>query len=171
MSRYSGVELLEASHETDEFDCGSPAQTNWLRKYALSAQQAGTSRVYVVCEAGTKRVVGYHALAAASISRADAAKGVAKGLPRYPIPAILLTRLGVDKREQRQGLGKALVVDAIRRALQAAETIGVRALLIHAEDDAARDFYRHLAEFEESPSDPLHLMLRIDALQATIAPP
>lgn len=167
-SRYSGVEGLSSDHETQQFDCGSTAQTEWLRKYALISHTTGVSRVKVVCERGTARVVGYHALATGSITHADAAAGVKAGMPRYPIPVVLLTRLGVDKGEQGKGLGKALVVDAIRRVLAAADEIGTRALLIHAEDAAARDFYMHLAEFEESPSDPLHLMLRLNALKATV---
>jgi GNAT superfamily N-acetyltransferase len=99
----------------------------------------------------------------------DASVGVRAGLPRYPIPATLFTRLGVDKTEQGQGLGRALVVDAIRRVIAAADTIGAVALLIHAENPAARVFYLHLAEFEASPTDPLHLMLRLESLRATLA--
>lgn len=166
-ARYAVVESLSSDHETDDFDCGSVAQTQWLRKYALISHTTGVSRVKVVCESGTKRVVGYYALATGSIAHADAAAGVKGGMPRYPIPVVLLTRLGVDQREQGNKLGTALVVDAIRRVLAAADEIGIRALLIHAEDQAARDFYMHLAEFEESPSDPLHLMLRLEALKAT----
>jgi len=169
VSRYEPAERLSSEHDRSDFDCGSTAQTNWLRRYALNAQQAGTSRVYVVCRRGEKRVVGYHALASTSIRHEDASVEVRAGLPRYPIPATLLTRLGVDKTEQGQGLGRALVVDAIRRVIAAANTIGAVALLIHAENLAARDFYLHLAEFEASPTDPLHLMLRLEGLRATLA--
>ena len=168
MSRYEGPELLEPGHDTTEFECGSPAQTTWLRKYALTAQQVGTSRVYVVRRPSEQRVVGYHALAAAAIGHNEASAGIKAGLPRYPIPATLLTRLGVDVSEQGRGLGKALVVDAIRRTIAAAGEVGAVALLVHAESREAREFYLHLAEFEESPSDPLHLMIRIGALQRTL---
>ena len=153
MSRYEGPELLEPGHDTTEFECGSPAQTTWLRKYALAAQQVGTSRVYVVRRPSEQRVVGYHALAAAAIGHNEASAGIKAGLPRYPIPATLLTRLGVD---------------AIRRTIAAAGEVGAVALLVHAESREAREFYLHLAEFEESPSDPLHLMIRIGALQRTL---
>jgi predicted N-acetyltransferase YhbS len=72
---------------------------------------------------------------------------------------ILLARLGVDLGAQGHGLGIALVKDAMIRAHQAAETVGARALLVHAESATARDFYMHLAEFEPSPTEPLHLIL------------
>ena len=72
---------------------------------------------------------------------------------------ILLARLFVDLGVQGHGLGAALVKDAMLRAHQAAETVGARALLVHADAEMARAFYVHLAEFEPSPTDPLHLML------------
>jgi len=146
-------------HDVSGFDCGSEAQTRWLRQIARTAQATGTARVYVVTPAGENRVVGYHALAAASVSHEDAAPALLKSAGRSPIPIILLARLGVDVTAQGQGLGTALVKDAMLRASQAAEIVGARALLIHAESDQARAFYLHLAEFDVSPTDPLHLIL------------
>ena len=123
------------------------------------AQVARTAVVYVVAPEGEDRVVGYYALAAASVAQADAPSSLLKSAGRSPIPVILLARLGVDLGAQGRGLGAALVKDAMLRAHQAAETVGARALLIHAESATARDFYAHLAEFEPSPTDPLHLVL------------
>jgi GNAT superfamily N-acetyltransferase len=168
VTRYSAVEPLAADHETETFDCGSPAQTDWLRKHALQAHQAGTSRVYVVCRAGTRQVVAYHALAAGSVEHEAAPQRVQRGTGHHPIPVILLTRLGVDLEEQGHGLGKALVKDALHRAAVAGHEIGVRAMLIHAESEQARDFYLHLAEFEPAPTDPLHLFLLMKDLRTTI---
>ncbi len=146
-------------HDVSAFDCGSDAQTRWLRQVARSAQAAGTARVYVITAVGERRVVGYHALAAASVAQHDAPPALRKSAGRSPIPVILLARLGVDATVQGQGLGAALVKDAMLRAHQASQVIGARALLIHAESEHARDFYLHLAEFETSPTDPLHLVL------------
>ena len=146
-------------HTVSGFDCGSEAQTRWLRQIARTAQATGTARVYVVSPAGENQVVGYHALAAASVSHEDASPALSKSAGRSPIPIILLARLGVDVTAQGQGLGTALVKDAMLRASQAAEIVGAWALLIHAESDRARGFYLHLAEFDVSPTDPLHLML------------
>jgi GNAT superfamily N-acetyltransferase len=146
-------------HDVPAFDCGSEAQTRWLRQIARTAQATGTARVYVVSPAGENRVIGYHALAAASVSHEDAPPALLKSAGRSPIPIILLARLGVDVTAQGQGLGTALVKDAMLRASQAAEIVGARALLIHAESDHARAFYLHLAEFDVSPTDPMHLIL------------
>lgn len=156
MRRYDPVEHLSPQHRLDEFDCGSPSLTDWLRRRALVAEQAGTSRVYVVRRTADDRVVGYYALGTGAVIPESAT-------PRFPV--VLLTRLGVDVSEQGRGLGRALVVDALRRVVAAADIVGVRGLLIHAEDSAARDFYLRLAGFEESPTDPLHLLLLMKDLR------
>ena len=153
------VRFEPGRHDVSAFDCGSDAQTTWLRQVARTAQLARTAVVYVVTPEGEDRVVGYFALAAASIAQADAPPPLLKAAGRSPIPVILLARLGVDLGAWGQNLGRALVKDAMIRAHQAAETVGARALLIHAESATARDFYMHLAEFEPSPTDPLHLVL------------
>lgn len=153
------VAYVFRAHDVSEYDCGSESQTRWLRHVARTAQAAGTARVYVVTAAGENRVVGYHALAAASVSHEEAPPRLLKSAGRSPVPVILLARLGVDVTAQGQGLGSALVKDAIGRAYQAAEIVGARALLIHAQSDRARAFYTHLAEFDASPTDPLHLVL------------
>lgn len=155
---FDGPVAYEPSHhDVSGFDCGSEAQTRWLRQVARTAQAAGTARVYVATLAGEHQVVGYHALAAALVSHEDAPPALLKSAGRSPIPVILLARLGVDVTAQAQGLGAALVKDAMLRAAQAAAVVGARALLIHAESEQARAFYLHLAEFDDSPSDPLHL--------------
>ena len=146
-------------HDVSASDCGSEAQTTWLRRVARTAQASRTAVVYVVTPEGEDRVVGYYALAAASVAQADVPLPLLKAAGRSPIPVILLARLGVDLGAQGRGLGIALVKDAMIRAHQAAETVGARALLVHAESAAARDFYIHVAEFEPSPTDPLHLIL------------
>lgn len=168
MTRYVPLERLAPEHDSSEFNCGSDAQTNWLRKHALQAQAAETAAVYVVCAASSRRVVAYFALVAGSVEPSDAPARVSKGTGRYPIPVILLARLGVDLSEQGHGLGKALIKEVLLRTSQAADTIGARALLVHAESDTARSFYQHLAEFEPSPTDALHLFLVMKDLRATI---
>lgn len=171
MSRYGPVEPLSGEHETAAFDCGSEARTAWLRRHAVQASQSDTSRVYVVCRAETRRVVGYYALAAGSVGHESAAPRITKGLGRYPIPVILLARLGVDVEEQGRGLGSALVRDALLQTASIADRVGVRALLIHAETAEAADFYRRISPgFEPSPTDPLHLILLMKDLRTALRP-
>ncbi|MGH2361368.1 MAG: GNAT family N-acetyltransferase [bacterium] len=165
MTQLSGPEPLTGGHNVKNFDSGKQELTEWLRRYALQSHQAGASRVYVVHRTG--RVVGYYALAAGSVEPEEAPERVKKGLGRHPIPVILLARLAVDISVQRQGLGAALLKDALRRTTSAADEIGARAILVHAKDDEAKAFYRHF-DFEPSPTDPLHLFLLMKDLRTML---
>jgi GNAT superfamily N-acetyltransferase len=168
--RFSPVAALSAAHLVAGFDCGSPAQSVWLVEHALQAHRAGLSRVYVVRDTDQPDgpVVGYYALAAGSVAPADASPRLRQGAGRYHQPVVILTRLGVDRTAQGAGLGRALVVDALRRVATAAEVIGVRAVLIHCETETARDFYLRLAKFEPSPTDPMHLLLLMKDLRRAL---
>jgi GNAT superfamily N-acetyltransferase len=159
---------LTAGHNVDDFDCGSDCESLWLRRYGLAAQILETSRVYVARRQSDDRVVGFHALATGAVLPLEAAGRVALAVDRYPSSVIVLTRLGVDASEQGQGLGRSLLVDALQRANAAADIVGVRALLVHAANDEARDFYLRLAEFETSPTDPLHHFLLIKDLRRSL---
>jgi GNAT superfamily N-acetyltransferase len=170
--RFTPVEPICSDHLLAGFDCGSVAQSQWLTKYALQSHRAGSSRVYVVRDSHepNRRVIGYYALAAGSVAPADAPRRLIQGAGGYHQPVVILTRLGVDHQAQGTGLGRALVVDALYRIAQASEVIGVRALLIHCETPAARDFYLRLAKFDTSPTDPMHLLLLMKDLRRAIAP-
>lgn len=170
-SDYGPIEPISTDHLTDDFDCGSVAQTDWLRKHALQSHRTDSSKVRVIARLSDRRVVGYYALSAGSVERETAPPRVARGMPKYPVPVVVLTRLGVDLSVQRRGLGRALLRDVLIRVANAADEIAARALLIHCQDEAARDFYRRFAEFEESASDPLHLFLVMNDLRKTLGAP
>jgi GNAT superfamily N-acetyltransferase len=170
MGRYSPVEQLSQAHDVASFDCGLDAETLWLRRNAVQAESAGTSRTYVVRRLEDNRVVGYYALATGSVMPTAAPLRLLKGAGQYDQPVILLTRMGVDISEQGRGLGRALLVDAMRTIASIAERVGVRALLIHAENDDARAFYMRMADFEQSPTDPLHLVLLTKDLRKALPP-
>ena len=161
----SPVEKLAAHHEVDPFDCGKEPLDRFLKRFALANQNAGSARTYVACR--RRRVVGYYSLAAGAVQPADAPIRVGKGLARHPIPVMLLARLAVDRSCQGQGLGKALIKDALLRTAEAAEIAGIRALLVHAKDEEARVWYEAL-EFEPSPTDPRHLFLLMKDLHAVL---
>ena len=148
--------LLTKTHKIARFDCGKPPLNDILIKYALQNQASGGARTYVMTRG--PRVIGYYSLAPASVVPEDAPARSIKGQARYPVPVILMARFAVDQNEQGKGLGKALLRDALRRALQGADAIGGRAFLVHAKDDDARAFYQKF-EMEASPTNALHLFL------------
>ncbi|MCC7256774.1 MAG: GNAT family N-acetyltransferase [Gammaproteobacteria bacterium] len=165
MSGRGAIEKLTQAHEVDSFDCGQAELNRFLKQQAWVSQQANSARTYVLAERGVVR--GYFSLAAGSVAHESASTRVRKGQARHAIPVILLARLAVDRALQGQGVGAALLKDALLRTAAAAETIGARALLVHAKDERARGFYEHFG-FEPSPSDPLHLMLVMKDLKARI---
>lgn len=160
---FSRPRKLTAQDDVEGFSCGQPDLDGWLEKYALVNQRAGMSTVFVILS--ENRVVGYYALATGGVERANAPGRVIRGVPAHPVPVVLLTRLAVDSAVQGKGLGRALLRDALIHVANAAEEIGVRALLVHAKDGRAKDFYMRNAEFEPSPTDPLHLFLLMKDLR------
>jgi GNAT superfamily N-acetyltransferase len=111
-------ELLSVQHDVAAFDCGSPALNNYLKRFALTNNAAGSARTYVSSPQNSSRVVAYYSLCAASIEKANAPERIAKGLPSHPIPVVLLARLAVDREFQGKGLGAALLKDAFLRLPQ-----------------------------------------------------
>lgn len=161
MPRFSDPAPLGAEHALDDFDCGVESLNTWLRRHARAAAGAGSARTFVTTDSDQgERVVGYHALTVASVEHADARERVTKGMPKHPVPCVLLARLAVDRAVQGQGVGAWLLRDAMIRSLAAAEEVGIRAMLVHAIDDDAAAFYRRHG-FEPSPTDPHNLQLLI----------
>jgi GNAT superfamily N-acetyltransferase len=155
-------EPLGASHLLDDFDCGEAMLDDWLRRRALSNQQSGASRTFVVADENG-RVRGYYALAAGAISHQLASGGVKRNMPD-PVPVMVLARLAVDRRAQGLHLGAALLRDAVLRAVAVSRNAGVRALLLHALHEKARQYYEHHG-FQPSPTHPMTLMLRLRGVE------
>ena len=168
----AGPEKLANGHELDAFSCGVESLDRWLKQFAQTNQQSDLTATYVVHRKTVvhrkKRVVGYYSLTAGSVNRQDAPLRIAKGVPNHPIGIVLLARLAVDESEKGTGLGRALLKDALVRSASAAEVIAVRAVLVHALNEDARRFYTRF-DFEPSPVHPLHLMLLMKDIRASMS--
>jgi GNAT superfamily N-acetyltransferase len=160
------VEKLRRDHAVEAFDCGREELNQYLLRYAWQNQQAGGSLTYVGIVGDA--VIGFHTLAAGQVTYDDAPERLTKGLARHPVPIMLLARLAVDRRWQNQGVGKALLRDAMQRTLQAADIAGIRALAVHAKDEEAKRFYEHF-DFAPSPSDPMHLFVLLKDVRRMVA--
>ena len=163
---YEAVRKLTPADSVALFDCGQPALNQFLQRYALVNQKAHSAQTYVCCWQG--QVVGFYSLAVGSVDVADAPLRVVKGLARYPVPVMILARLAVAQAHQGKGLGRALLKDALLRTAQAADIAGIRCLVVHAKDDAARQWYASW-ELEPSPTDAYHLYLMLKDLKALLA--
>jgi GNAT superfamily N-acetyltransferase len=159
------IEKWRRDHHLSSFECGNPALNGWFQRFAWTNQQADSTRTYVACREG--HVAGYYALTAGSVHKRESPERVAKGLASHPVGVVLLARLAVDVSEQGRGLGKALLFDGLKRVEEAADIVGVRAVLVHAIDDGARRFYEHF-NFDPSRVDPFHLMLLLKDLRKSL---
>ena len=163
--KYEPVRKLGATDGVDHFDCGQKPLNIFLQRHALVNQKANSAQSYVCCYKGD--VIGYYSLAVGSVVHQDAPRRVLKGLARHPVPVMILARLAVDVEHQGQGLGRALLKDALLRTAQAADIAGIRAILVHAKDDAARQWYESW-DFDAGPTDPYHLFLLMKDLKALL---
>jgi GNAT superfamily N-acetyltransferase len=154
-------EKLSDKHQLNEFSCGEASLDIWLKQRAAKNEEMRASRTYVVCDGC--RVVGYYCLAVGSVEHQRAPGKVKRNMPD-PIPVMILGRLAIDQNCQGKGIGRALLRDAVLRTLQAAEFAGIRALLVHALNDAARSFYL-ASGFHQSPIDPMTLMVTLDEIE------
>jgi predicted N-acetyltransferase YhbS len=162
--RPSAPAPLANGHELDAFDCGDAGLDDWLTKRARGNEREGGSRTYVVC-AG-RRVVAYYCLAAGAVAGEIAPGKIRRNLPD-PIPVMVLGRLAVDRAWRGRRLGSALLADAIKRTLSAAEVAGIRAIVVHTISDEAKRFYeRH--GFMASPAAPLTMMITLNDARANL---
>lgn len=149
---------LTQVHDCSDFNCGVPVLNDWLKRRAFANQETGASRTFVVV-GDHNRVLGYYALAVGAVAHAAVTGAVRRNMPD-PIPVMVLCRLAVDLSCQGEKLGTAMLKDAVLRTIAVSENAGVRALLVHALNESARQFYLQHG-FSASPINPQTLMLRL----------
>ena len=158
------IEALARHHDRLRFRCGSDALDRYLRRHASQDARRNVSRVFVAIPDELEEVAGFYTLSAGSVERENLPEGVMRRLPRYPVPVALLGRLGVDRRWSGQGLGSALLTDALRRVHQASGMLAVYAVVVDAKDERARAFYEHFG-FIVLPDYATRLFLPMSTLQ------
>ena len=151
-------EPLSQHHKLDTFSREEIVLDDWLKRRAFANQVSGATRTFVVADA-EHTVLGYYAMAAGAVAHQSATRAIRHNMPD-PVPVMVLARLAVDTRAQGKKLGAALLRDAVTRAVAVSQNAGVRALLVHALNDRARQFYEHYG-FQASPAHPTTLMLRL----------
>ena len=157
------IEKLTPAHVVGDFDCGNAPLNRFLQAFALINQYAGSSATYLAMIGDA--VAGYHSLTVGAASYGDAPERLAKGMPRHPIPVMVIARLAVDRRFQGRGLGAGLLADAMRRTLAASEIAGMRGVIVHAKDDHAAAFYKRFG-FTAFPEKPFTLYRLLKDIRA-----
>jgi GNAT superfamily N-acetyltransferase len=137
--RLSEPVRLKPVHDLNRFESSESILNDWLRKHALKASDGDTAKTYVATR-GPRRVVAFYSLAAGAVELVDASGALRRNAPD-PVPVIVLARIAVDRDEAGQGLGSALIADALKKSLRAANTIGAKAVLVHALNHRLIGFY------------------------------
>jgi len=157
-------EPLADAHELGDFFSGVDSLDDWLKRRARSNQVSGASRTFVL--ANNHKVVGCYALASGAIAVASSVGRFRRNMPD-PIPIAVLGRLAIDRSQQGRGLGRALFRDCALRVAHAADTIGIRGIVVHAISDQAKAFYQALG-FDPSPKEPMTLMVTLGDMRSLI---
>jgi GNAT superfamily N-acetyltransferase len=167
-SRFAATEPFDRKrHRVEEFRCDQETLDRWLRAYAGQSQRRDAARTFVTAEPDGA-VAGYYTLVAAQVERSSATAGVRKDLsPHFPIPVALLARLAVATPHQGRGLGRSLLLDALRRVLRASGELAVRAVTVNALDERAASFYRAFG-FEPSELARDTLMIPLNVVGRTL---
>ena len=155
---------LDDTHVIEGFTSGVVSLDDWLKRRARTNQRSGASRTYVTCE--RTQVIGYYSLASGAIRQELATGSFRRNMPD-PIPVVILGRLAVDKRYQGQGIGRSLFRDSAYRIAYAADTLGIRGIVVHAVSEEAKAFYLSLG-FIQSPDNPMTLMVSLASIRALL---
>jgi GNAT superfamily N-acetyltransferase len=160
-------ERITTEHSVADFDSGEATLDEWLRKRAVKNSSSGGSRCFVICEG--KSVIGYYSLSNGGVAHEAAPKAMRRNMPD-PLPAMLLGRLAVDRKYHNQGLGSALLRDAMLRTLRLSHETGIALMFVHALHDRAKQFYLSRG-FVQSPLQPMTLMMTMSTVQTIVLEP
>lgn len=169
MARKFNVAALDLATDRSSFECGVEPLNRYFRAQVSQDIKRRVTACFVATDVATEakgQTAGYYTLASASVSLADLPDALAKKLPRYPsVPAVRMGRLAVDQAFKGEGLGSALLADALRRAATA--EIAAYAFVVDAKDEAAARFYVHHG-FIALPEQPLFLFMALATVKVLI---
>lgn len=154
------VEPLSTRHDRKQFDCGEETLNEFLKRFARQNNEKGLGRTYVAVRGAEPQVYGYYTIAAGALNFDN----VPENLPRYRVPVVHLGRLAVDQSAKGQRLGKALLADALARAVVIADQLGIYSVEVYALNESARSFYLKFG-FAELLDEKRHLYLTIKKIK------
>ncbi len=149
-----------------KFSCGKPDLDEWFRLYAGQQERQDNTRTFLAV-AGGDVVAGYYATTAYQLDLDEVASALGAGKRRYPVPAVLLARLAVDRAWQGCGIGKQLLIDAVFRLAEASKSVGFEVVVVDAIDDEAVTFYARFG-FQSFVSHQRRLFMPTASLRATV---
>lgn len=166
---------IQAADPRSGFSCGTPALDDYFARFAFANDAAGIGRRFVLRhdpkDTGLPSVLGFYTLSMASAESAIVGEALKAKLPKYPMPVALVGRLAVDHRATKRRLGEALLLDAIGRVVEAADSLGCVGIVVDAKDQAAEAFY---AKYDfvtiAAATWPRRMFLPLSTARAALAP-
>ena len=125
---------------TIDFDSGEEKLNSYLTNYALENDIINIGKTFVCLE--NDEIVGFVTIANAQVDFQEMPDDYKKEMPRYPVPAIRIARLAVDKRYQKQGYGKRILSFAFKKILLASYNTGIKVIIVDAKEHS-KSFYEH----------------------------
>ncbi len=161
------IELLEKTQDRRSFDCGKPAQNDFLKQRARKHAELNYSKTWVAVEAGADRILGFITLSMGNVAFENLDEQIGKRLPRYPMPVLHVGQLATDLTCQGRGIGSLLLGFAARKAIEASDSLGRFAIELIADSAEAFDYYLRRGFNALCPGS-MRLYQSIDALRAAI---
>lgn len=161
------IEQLAKDHERSSFTCGKSPLDDFIRSGASQYEKRRLGKTFVAIRPDARKVLGFYTLAAGAVAYERLPTDKSRKLPKHPVPVVLLARLAVDHSSKGLRLGEMLLLDALQRALDLSEGLGIHAVEVHAIDEAAATFYVKYG-FEPLLDDPLHLYLPIATIETLL---
>jgi predicted N-acetyltransferase YhbS len=134
---------LNNKHIRSTFSCGRESLDHYIEKQVRQDIRKKLTTCFVLPD-DQNRVAGYYTLSNAGISLELVPDAIRNKMPKAysQLPVTLLGRLAVDQQYRNQGLGKILLIDALKRSLKISmDSIGSMAVVVHPLDDQAISFY------------------------------
>lgn len=156
-----------ASFNRKAFSCGNQELDEYLRTFASQDIKRRIARVFVAYISGSSDIIGYYTISAASYNKESLPKEMAKKLPYYPVPAVIIGRFAIERTWQGKGLGEYMLMDAMDRILRASQVLAINIVTVDAKDERAKSFYMRYG-FIPFPKRPLQLFIPVKTIEKMI---
>lgn len=160
--RLVSVKEISPKSVLKKFDCEVEALNEFLSRYALKNDELGIGKTFVALNENNQ-IAGYFTLATAQVAYQEIPDDFKEKLPKYPIPALRIARLAVNKDLKRKGIGKWLLAQAFIKAIHVADVTGLYFIIVDAKE-TSKSFYEHYG-FHKFFDEDLSYFILVDTVR------
>ena len=159
------IKNIQQKSQLKKFNCDIDALNEFLSRYALKNDQLGIGKTFVALD-NQEKIAGYFTLATAQIVYQEIPDEYRGKLPKYPIPALRIARLAVNKELQGKGIGRWLLAQAFIKIVQVADITGIYFIIVDAKE-TSKAFYEHYG-FHKFNDEELTYFILVDTVRKAI---